>query len=245
MVENEKILVEIYENFFIILIPAISSIITLFIVFCKDIEEGLKSLGISGVIITMLLVIILAFIIAECLTRENNKDDHLYKDKADIINRIFKMSYVALKYPNDNPKINIHYYLYEKNEEGEFLIKQREFGFESELLSVDYFLEKCRIDSRNIVMCEAFKKNCVIFKNLPSNHKELYDSDVKKYIDKDIKWVLAGPVWKHNETSIPSGVIVIFSLEPITFNDQIMNEKLLKNFCVELSKSISDLITEN
>lgn len=229
--------------FFITLIPTLASVITIFIAFCKGFEKGLNSLGINGLVISVLSCVIIAFIISEIITRKNSDSNYsCSKNNVDIINNIFKMAYIALKYPYGSPDINIHFYLYNKSEEGEFLIKQRNYNFESESLSVDYSFDKCKIDSSNIVMCKAYRNNCIVFESLPDNHVEMYDMDVKKHIDRNIKWVLAGPVWKNNNPATPIGVIVVFGLKPIADNNQFLNENLLKSFCLELSKSISGLI---
>lgn len=234
------------KKFILVSLPAICGIITLLTVFNKGLEPALQKLGVIGCVLIFCLCFMLTLVnevnkiiksreILEKVSVENN--DLSQK----IINNLFKISALFIKYPNDAPQINIHFYSYQKENNAEYLHKMRMFGYETDRLSVDYSLEKCRLDANSMVMCKAFKKNCVVFENLTS-HVITYDLDVKDYIDKNMKWVLACPVWKQNDINQKYGVIAIFGFMEIAKDEETAKIAFLKNLCLELAKSVSEFI---
>lgn len=244
---KKKFWINCIKNFLVITIPTIVAIITVFTFFNNGIEMALQKLGMSGCILVCCICFGFTLIYeVNNMFKTTQVTESVRKNLDDLnneaINNLFKTACLFIKFPNDTPQINIHLYSYQKRQNEEYLQKERRFGYESERLSVDYSLEQCRIEAKNIIMCKAFKKNCVVFENLPENHISTYDSDIKDYIDKDIKWVLSCPIWINNDINKKSGVIVIFGLKEIAKNDETIKIKILKNLCLELAKSVSEFL---
>lgn len=230
-----------FKELILITIPTLGASISLLAAFSISFENTLKKWGIIGGIIACLVCLLITLIrrINEIILAADKKSTDNTNNNENFINSLFKIAALFIKYPNGHPLINIHYFSYNVSQNVEYLYKERKYGYESESLSIDYSLDRCPLNSSNIVMCQAFKDNRVTFKNLPDDHISTYDSDVKNYIDKNIKWVLACPVWDKKDHSHRLGVVVIFGLKEIAKDSDIAKIKSMENLCVELSKSMS------
>lgn len=241
-------------KFFIVVIPAIVAVVT-FLELFVDLEQFTKKWGAFGA--AFVISIILFIILANMVNKELNNMIQKVDDSKNLsqendstfmiktVNDIFHCVAVAVKFPRDTPKIVIHYFYYSMIGQIEYLVKDRRYCVEDEPRPIDYSMDKCRLNAKGIIMCKAFLKNCVVFENLPPNHIELYEEDVKNYIDSDISWVLACPVWKDNNIENKLGVLVIFGTKTIVDNNDKNKIHNLENICLTLSRSVSNLIEKN
>ena len=235
-----------FKKFFVIVIPSVIAFLTCLIIFSKKFENDISNLGIPGavLIIAICLVGTLSYEINKTLKalQLGSQPEHpnLFQEELiKTVDYIFRAIAASIKFPGNSPRIVIHYFRYSKIDEEGYLIKDRRYSVEEEPRSVDFSMEKCRLNSKNIVMCEAFLANRVIFKNLPHNHKDAYDTDIKDYIDSDIRWVLACPVWKGNNTIHKLGVVVVFGTSHIVDDTEKDKIRALENIGLLLSTSIS------
>lgn len=242
---------KVVKHFCIVVIPSIIAFLTFLTIFSQQLESSLKSIGIgpSLLIIVVIFTTTLIYDIQKYLNNDKVKKESVYENSNvtqkvvnDTINNIFRTVAAAIKFPSDSPKIVLHYFYHQQIDKDEFLVKDRRFCVEDEPRAIDFSLDRCRLNAKNMVMCEAFSTNRVIFKNLPSDHKENYDRDIKDYIDSDIQWVLACPVWKENNVNYKLGVVVIFGTSPISKENEHKKVHLLESIGVLLSSSISYLI---
>lgn len=236
-------------KFFVVVIPTIVAVVT-FLEFFVDLEQYTKKWGVLGgaFISSVISFVILVNMVNKELnnTREKVGDSKNLSQENDstfmieTVNNIFHCVAVAVKFPQDTPKIVIHYFYYSMIGEIEYLVKDRRYCVEGEPRPIDYSMDKCRLNAKGMIMCKAFLKNGVVFENLPSNHIELYDEDVKNYIDSDISWVLACPVWKDNNIENKLGVLVIFGTENIVDENDKNRVHDLENICLVLSRCVSN-----
>lgn len=189
----------------------------------------------------LLLIIIFSPLINQLLFRNYTKKTR-NEIISRVINNIFSPTRIATRYPNETPLINIHYFIYKKRRKKEYLEKFRDFSYETEPLPHNYSFEKCEINSEHIVMCKAFNERRVVYEVLLKNHNEFYDTSIQKLIDKNIKWVLACPIWTKKTTDKPCGVIVLFGSKLIVKSNETNKQRRLENMGIELTKIISDLI---
>lgn len=237
---------KVAKLFFVIVIPTMVAFLS-FLIYCsKKFESSISHLGILGaaLVIIICLVGVISYEINKTLKKVQLQPHPEYpnlfqEELTKIVNCMFRAIAASIKFPGNSPKIVIHYFYHLKIGEEEFLIKDRRYSVEEEPRSVDFSMEKCRLNSKNVVMCEAFLSNRVIFKNLPHNHKETYDTDIKDYIDSDIHWVLACPVWKGNSTINKLGVVVVFGTSHIVDDTERDKIRALENIGLLLSTSIS------
>lgn len=233
------------KRFFLIMIPTIVAVITVPTFFSNKLEDNLKQIGFLGTAVIFLICMVLSLtfesyaVIKKVNAEENDVPDCSVEK---IINDIFRISALSIRFPEGIPLFNIHYYSYCKIGTEEYLHKERAYGYEAENLSVDYLLEQCRLDASNIVMCEAYKSNCIIFKNLPNGHVMTYDSDIRNFIDEGIKWVSACPVWRDDNTVEKIGVVVMFGFEKFIEDHEMTKINALKNLNLEISKCLSYLL---
>jgi hypothetical protein len=123
----------------------------------------------------------------------------------------------------------------------DYLKKQRQFSYVSECLAKDHPFEGCSVDTEPMVMCQAYRENKVVFRNLPKDHINLLDDSIKHQVDENIRWVLATPIWENNNFSKPVGVVVIFSSKEIA-KDGDKKIKDLEQIGIELATIISNII---
>ncbi|GHU44670.1 hypothetical protein FACS1894190_16250 [Spirochaetia bacterium] len=110
-------------------------------------------------------------------------------------------------------------------------------------MAKNFTYDGCRLNAKNIVMCKAYNTNQVIFENLPENHCDTYEDDIKEKIDPNIKWVLACPVWYKNHVKQPIGVVVIFGANAIVADNETDKIRKLENIALELSKVLTNVIS--
>lgn len=237
---------KVIKLFFVVVIPSVIAFLTCFTLFSKEAENNMSNLGILGAILIIFTCLVgtLSYEINRTLKnvqiQSQLEHPNLFQEGLiKTVDYIFRATAASIKFPGNTPKVVIHYFYYSKIGDEEFLIKDRRYSVEEEPRSVDFSMEKCRISSKNIVMCEAFITNRVVFKNLPPNHKETYDTDIKDYIDSDIQWVLACPVWKGSNTIHKLGVVVVFGTSHIADDTEKDKIRALENIGLLLSISIS------
>lgn len=238
--------VKVIKKFFVIVLPSVIAFLTCLTLFSKKIENDISNLETRGVILTIIICLVgtLSYEINRTLkeVQLQSQPEHpslFQKELIKTVDYIFRAIAASIKFPGDSPKVVIHYFYHLSIGEEEFLIKDRRYSVEEEPRAVDFSMEKCHLNSKNIVMCEAFLANRVIFKNLPHNHKDTYDTDIKDFIDSDIQWVLACPVWKGNNTLHKLGVVVVFGTSHIVDDKEIDKIRALENIGLLLSTSIS------
>lgn len=199
--------------------------------------KSVLNLGSINLLLLVIILPLLNYFISNAIYAKSYRNNIVQH-----VNNVFKLTALSIVFHKVIPNINIHYFVRKTIHREDYLIKERRFLYESRSLPKDYSFEGCRVNTQHIVMCRAFREKSVLFKNLPPNHTELYDEDIKNKVDVNIKWVLASPVWKDNMSELPDGVIVIYSPEMIAGDNE--NDKItdLEQIGIELSKTLSNII---
>jgi hypothetical protein len=251
--KNSKLLeiLELCGFIFSILSPIISgiyvNILTNKLINSKiTLWKNIQNLGFVNLLLILIFLPIVFYIIEKKLNYYYyNIFSEKYQEKIiNCVNNIFKITSFSISFYKLISHINIHYYSIENKDDEYYLIKERKYSYESKSLPKDFAFNGCKVDTKNIVMCEAFRNKSVTFKNLPENHNDYYDKNIRKYIDPKIKWVLASPVWKNNMQEIPEGVIVMYSSEQIANDYEEDKISELEQIGIELSKNMSNIIFE-
>lgn len=196
-------------------------------------------------IISLLISYFICLAIYGLFAMQNqHKKENSAQDNSLLINSMFQTMALSLQYPNDTP-VNIHYFFYAKENNIEYLVKNRRYSYEMEHFTKGYSLERHRLDAPNIVICEAFSKNTAIFKKLPANHINTYNQEDALRIDDDLKWILACPVWKGSSVEERVGVVCVFGKTDIVDSNDTKNIHKLESICTALAKHMSSYFGDN
>jgi len=130
------------------------------------------------------------------------------KKREHIIENLFKILIDTTIYPRKSASINVHIFFRGFIGSKKALIKDRRFSYEREQLPGNYPLDYVFPSEDNLVICDSFNRDTLLFEELPSDHMKNYNERIKNKVDANIKWVLACPL--HNSGQEPLGVICCF-----------------------------------
>jgi len=125
-----------------------------------------------------------------------------------IIENLFKILIETTIYPRKSASINVHIFFRDFIGNKKALIKDRRFSYEKEQLPGNYSLDYVFPSEDNLVICDSFNQDTLLYEELPSDHMKHYNERIKNKVDANIKWVLACPL--HNSGQEPLGVICCF-----------------------------------
>lgn len=104
--------------------------------------------------------------------------------------------------------INIHLFYADKMAGKTVLRKDRTALYEVEVLPRNFTLDIVYPDTDELVICDAFNRDQLVYEKLPASHPERYNENLKDKVDPAISWVLACPM--HAIQGEPAGVICAF-----------------------------------
>jgi hypothetical protein len=113
--------------------------------------------------------------------------------------------------------LNIHLFHRQDVDGRTALVKDRKAVYETEHLPVNHTLDVAYPDTDELVICDSFNRDEIIYEALPPTHLDRYNERIRNKVDFRIGWVLACPM--HNEHARPAGVICAFG-ERIVFHDE-------------------------
>lgn len=125
-----------------------------------------------------------------------------------ILEKLFKILIETTIYPRKSASINVHFFFRDVIENKKALIKDRRYSYEKEQLSGNYPLDYVFPSEDNLVICDSFNQDTLLYEVLPSDHMKHYNERIKNKVDGNIMWVLACPL--HNPGQEPLGVICCF-----------------------------------
>ena len=233
------------SRFIDILLPLANTIITgIFVSLIANIlysgedwSKILIRLGWWNVAIPIWLSLIILNIYRYRKIRDEIKDTQLrilkdFKNLTELVVRnLFKLLIETAIYPQKSASLNIHIFFRGIVNGKKALIKDRRFFYEQERLPMNYPLDYVFPSEDDLVICNSFKKDILVYEELPSDHMTRYNERIKDKIDSDIKWVLACPL--HIPGQEPLGVVCCFGRKKFFKNDQQRKyfEVILLNLC--------------
>lgn len=154
--------------------------------------------------------------------------------KVEQTNALIQLTIESILHPQRTGHINVHLYFKDAIKKKIILRKDRRFKFEQESFPNNHSLDYAVIDEDNLVICDSFKNDTVIYKVLPYDHVTKYTDRLKNKVDSKMKWILSCPL--HNPKGESFGVVCCFgSLIPFASEYE-------KNNFICLIEAMSDSI---
>lgn len=129
---------------------------------------------------------------------------------------------------------NIHLFYSDTLNGRTVLRKDRSVYYECEDLPHNYSLDVAYPDTDELVICDSFNNDEIIYEELPPTHPERYNSRIKNKVDPQITWVLALPMHRDNDT--PLGVLCAFG------NKRVLSDSAMRRAFQGLAVGITDVI---
>ncbi|WP_157548293.1 hypothetical protein [Nonomuraea candida] len=104
--------------------------------------------------------------------------------------------------------VNVHLFYADTLDDRRVLRKDRTVYYECEDLPLNYSLDVAYPDTDELVICEAYNNDEILYEELPVTHPERYNPRIKNKVDPQITWVLALPM--HRDDDTPAGVVCAF-----------------------------------
>ena len=148
-----------------------------------------------------------------------------------VVKNLFKLLVETAIYPQKSAGLNIQIFFRGEVDGKKALIKDRRFFYEQERMPRNYPLDYAFPSEDNLVICDSFKKDTLVYEELSLDHMKRYNERIKDKIDLDIKWVLACPL--HIPRQEPLGIVCCFGRKKFFKNDQQRRyfEAILLNLC--------------
>lgn len=182
----------------------------------------------------LLFILWLLIMIVIIARNKKEKDQFTIKSerlKAEETNALIHLTIESIMYPNRNGHINVHIFFKDMVKKKIVLRKDRRFKYEQEDFPENYTLDYVIVDEDNLIICNSFNTDTVIYKELNNNHTTEYKGRLKGKVGQNIKWVLSCPL--HNPTGESFGVVCCFgSVVPFS------SEKN-KNYFISLVQKMS------
>lgn len=142
---------------------------------------------------------------------------HERKTAQQIIQHLLEILGTSIIYPLKSAPLNIHLFLTDKIDGKIALIKDRSVAYEQDPMPHNNPLDYVFVEEDELVICESFRRDKIVYEELPSNHMERYNNRLRDKVDPSIAWVLACPL--HVPNSQPLGVICCFG-QRLFFKDE-------------------------
>ena len=169
--------------------------------------EVISTLGWWNLLFVMWLLIMVVIFVRN----RNEKNQYIIKSehlKAEQTNALVQLTIESIMYPSKNEPINVHIYFKDMVKKKIVLRKDRRFKYEQEDFPENDTFDYAIVDEDNLIICDSFKTETVIYKELNIDHYKEYKGRLKGKIGKNIKWVLSCPL--HNPIGESFGVVCCF-----------------------------------
>ncbi|MDF5755674.1 hypothetical protein [Spongiactinospora sp. TRM90649] len=130
--------------------------------------------------------------------------------------------------------VNVHLFYADGVDGRTVLRKDRLVYYECEDLPLNHSLDIAYPDVDELVICDSYRGDEIIYEELPVTHPERYNARIKNKVDPQITWVLALPMHRENET--PAGVLCAFG------NKRVLAEAAVRRTFQGLAVGVTDVI---
>ncbi|MEO3884257.1 hypothetical protein [Nonomuraea sp. B5E05] len=130
--------------------------------------------------------------------------------------------------------VNIHLFYADVIDDRTVLRKDRLVYYECEDLPHNFSLDIAYPETDELVICDSFRSDEIIYEELPATHPERYNARIKNKVDPQITWVLALPM--HRENDSPAGVLCAFG------NKRVLTEATVRRSFQSLAVGVTDVI---
>ncbi|GAA5084764.1 hypothetical protein HNP84_010149 [Thermocatellispora tengchongensis] len=130
--------------------------------------------------------------------------------------------------------VNVHLFYADVLDGRRVLRKDRQVYYECEDLPHNYSLDVADPDTDELVICESFRSDEIVYEELPATHPERYNARIKNKVDPQITWVLAIPM--HRENDAPVGVLCAFG------NKRVLADAAVRRSFQSLAVGVTDVI---
>ncbi|MFI6454084.1 hypothetical protein ACIBF6_21290 [Streptosporangium amethystogenes] len=130
--------------------------------------------------------------------------------------------------------VNIHIFHAARLNGKAVLRKDRQVWYEYEDLPLNHSLDLAHPDTDELIICDSYNNDEIIYEELPVTHPERYNERIKNKVDPGITWVLAIPM--HREDQTPAGVLCAFG------NRRVLSDGAARRSFQGLAVVVTDII---
>ncbi|MEV0352083.1 hypothetical protein AB0H88_40500 [Nonomuraea sp. NPDC050680] len=129
---------------------------------------------------------------------------------------------------------NVHLFYADTVGDRTVLRKDRLVHYECEDLPLNHSLDVAYVDTDELIICDSYKNDEIVYEELPVTHPERYNARIKNKVDPQISWVLALPMHRENDT--PAGVLCAFG------NKRVLSDDAIRRSFQSLAVGVTDVI---
>lgn len=130
--------------------------------------------------------------------------------------------------------VNVHIFHAARVNGKTALRKDRQVWYEYEDLPLNHSLDMAYPDTDELIICDSYNDDEIIYEELPTTHPERYNERIKNKVDPEITWVLAIPM--HREDQTPAGILCAFG------NKRVLSDVAVRRSFQGLAVVVADII---